>query len=128
MPPHVFAAGEPLTFKEKKDLGLNPDGFATRITHVSKKAALLLRVPLKRGDIVLAVNAVDASALSRTALDHIGLKHELGETVTLDVLRDGMQMKVDIHLKPEHYFSPYSRIVHFLRRFGRDIGRRKAAY
>jgi hypothetical protein len=128
IPPQVFAAGEPLTIKEKKDLGLNPDGFATRITNVSKKAALLLRVPLKRGDIVLAVNAVDTSPLSRTALDHIGLKHELGETVTLDVLRDGMQMKFEIHLKPDYYFSPYSRIVHSLRRFGIDIEKQKSAY
>jgi hypothetical protein len=116
-PPLMFAVGEPLTISEKKSLKLNPNGFATRIVRLGKKGTLLL-TPLKCGDIVTAVNNVEESVLSRTALDHVRLKHEAGETVILDVLRCNKKTCIAIHLKPDHYFSPLIHFIHFLERFG----------
>ena len=98
-------------------MNLNPNGFATRIVRLGKKGTLLL-TPLKPGDIVTTVNNVEESALSRTALDHVRLKHEAGETVTLDVMRHNEKIRVEIHLKPDHYFSPYIRFMQFIKRFG----------
>jgi hypothetical protein len=124
VPPLMFAIGEPMTASEKNALGLNPDGFATRIVRLGKKGTLLL-TPLKRGDIVTAVNGVGESVLSRTALDHVRLKHEPGETVTLEVLRGGRKTRVGIHLKPDHYFSPSARLAHLLQRFGLSFGKKE---
>jgi S1-C subfamily serine protease len=119
----MFAIGEPLAISEKKSLGLNPDGFATRIVKLGKKGTLLL-TPLKKGDIVTAVNNVDESVLSRTAIDHVRLKHEPGETITLDVLRNGKKIRVAIRLKPDNYFSILVRFAHFFERLSFRIGRK----
>jgi hypothetical protein len=128
IPPLVFAVGEPLTSSEKKSHGLNPGGFATRVARLSKKGTLLL-TPLKKGDIIVAVNNVEESVLSRTATDHIRLKHEPGETITLDVLRRGKKTRVAIHLKPDDYFSHLVRFAHFFERLRFRIGRKaKSAY
>lgn len=118
VPPLMFADGEPLTSSEKKSLGLNPDGFATRIVQIGKAGKLLL-TPLKRGDIITAVNNVEESVLSRTALDHVRLKHEPGETVMLDVLHRDKKTCVSIHLKPDGYFSLPVRLARLLGRVGK---------
>jgi len=123
MPPLMFADGEPLAISEKKSLGLNPDGFATRIVRIDK-AGILLLTPLKRGDIVTAVNNVEESVLSRTAFDHVRLKHEPGETVILDVLRRGKKTCVAIHLKPDGYFSPSVRLARLLKRLNFRVGQK----
>ncbi len=68
------------------------------------------------------MNNVEESVLSRTALDHVRLKHEAGETVTLDVLRCDKKTRIPIHLKPDHYFSPMIRLAHLLEHFGFRIG------
>lgn len=115
--PLVFAGGEPLSIKEKKALGLREDGFATRVSHVGKKGKLL-GVPLQPNDIVTAVNSVDASAVSRSALDHIQVSHEPGETVTLKVLRDGRDLHVKVKLRPDYFFSPAGRFNHLVQRMG----------
>jgi hypothetical protein len=123
IPPMMFAIGEPLAISEKKSLGLNPDGFATRIIRLGKKGMLLL-TPLRKGDIVTAVNNVEESVLSRTAIDHVRMKHEPEEIVTLDILRRGKKRRVAIHLKPDDYFSHLERFAHFFERLSFRIGRK----
>lgn len=117
MPPIAFALGDPLLPAEKHEIGLDQDCFATRVTGLSKKGRLLL-TPLLRGDIVTTVNGVDRSILSRTALDHIRLKHEPGETVSLGVLRNGVAKTINIRLRPNDYFSPLARIAGILGSLG----------
>ena len=127
IPPFSLADGEPLFKQEKLALGLKEDGFATRITKIGKKSAFL-GVPLQVGDVVTAVDGVDSSLLSRTALDHIVLKHEPGQTVTLDILRGGKPAKVQVNLKPYYFFSPYLRALHMLRGLGFNIKPGKEVY
>jgi hypothetical protein len=122
--PMIFAAGVPLSIKEKKDLGLREDGFATRISRIGKKGRLV-GVPLRTNDIVTRVNSVETNAVSRSALHHIELEHEPGETVTLQVLRDGRRLDVPVKLRPEDFFSPMARLNQWLGRSGKDT--RKAA-
>ncbi|MCE9521134.1 MAG: aspartyl/asparaginyl beta-hydroxylase domain-containing protein [Alphaproteobacteria bacterium] len=126
--PLVFAGGEPLTIKEKKALGLKEDGFATRVTHIGKKGRLL-GVALRPADIIVKVNGVDHSALSRTALDYIQFKHEPGETVTLSVLRGGRAMDVEVRLRPDYFFSPRARLEKLMRKVGIAApGQRRSGY
>ena len=123
IPPLMFATGEPLSAFDKVSLSLNHDGFATRVEKVSKKGKLLIS-PIKKGDIIIAVNNIEESVLSRTALDHIQLKHEPGETVVLDILRGHRKMSVRLQLKPEHYFSLSARLSHYFEYFGYRAGQK----
>jgi hypothetical protein len=104
IPPLICASGTPLTISEKKDLGLNPGGFATHIVRLSKRA-LLLRAPLRLGDILVSVNGVHSCEVSRSALDYIRLSHDPGESVQLQLLRKGRELRVSMQLKPEGYLE-----------------------
>jgi len=103
-PPLICMSGRPLTIKEKKDLGLNPSGFATHVVNVSKKN-ILVRAPLRAGDILVSVNDVDSCDVSRSALDYIRLSHDSGERVDLQLLRNGRALKASMLLKPENYLE-----------------------
>ncbi len=120
----MFARGEPLDLTEKNSLGLNPKGFATRVTHVGNKGKLLL-TPLREGDIVTAVNGVDESVLSRTALDHIAVSHKAGEKIVLNVINKGKPTTRTMRLKPENYFSLSARLKGLTNLFG---AKQRAAY
>lgn len=124
VPPMVPVSGEPLTIREKTALGLDPEGFATRIGFIRSwgnvKTALkafLTRCPLKGGDIVVSVNRTGASALSRTALDHIALQHAPGETVMLEVLRGARRIELPMRLRPRDHLSPRKPAARLMRRF-----------
>jgi len=113
--PLVYGNGEPITIREKKEFGLKPGGFATRITELGLKAKLL-RLPFRVGDVIVSVDGVEESNLSRTALDHIRLRHQPGETIRVDLLRNGARVTRDLHLKPAYYLSPMGRLRRLLRR------------
>ena len=102
--PMLAVLGEPISQDEKNNLNINAKGFATRITEIGLKGKLLL-TPLKLGDIVTAVNDIDQSTYSRTALDYLVSNHEVGERVSLDIIRAGKKITKKIKLKPESYFS-----------------------
>ena len=121
IPPLMFAIGDPLTADEKQSLGLNPAGFATRIARRSKKGMLLMS-PVRANDIVTAVNGVDESVLSRTALDHIRLKHDPGEVIQLTVLRNGKEKTIPVTLRADNYFSPGARFAGVFERMGIHAG------
>ncbi len=77
---------EPLSVGEKQRLGLNPEGFASRVTDV-RWIGRLSGGSIRRGDILHSVNGVDACEMARTATDYLQLRHQPGETVRLGVLR-----------------------------------------
>jgi kumamolisin len=104
LPPLICMSGRPLTIKEKKDLGLNPSGFATHVVNVSKKN-LLVRAPLRAGDILVSVNGVDSCDVSRSALDYIRLRHDPGQRVEVELLRNGRRLRASMLLKPENFLE-----------------------
>lgn len=81
----------PLTSAEKAQLGLDPEGFASRITERRWLGRLTL-APIHPGDVVHAVNGVAECAMARTATDYIQLRHQPGETLQLGILRDGQRI------------------------------------
>jgi len=109
--PVAVAIEEPLSIPEKKALDLNPDGFASRVVRLTRKGTLLL-TPLKKGDIVIAVNGVDSSVLSRAAIDYMNVTHKPGDAMTLDILRNGARRKVTFKLRvddiPALFKAPFA--------------------
>lgn len=51
---------------------------------------------LKTGDIVYAVDGVDRDSIAKTPELYIKLRKSAGDTVTLDVIRDGKRMKLPV--------------------------------
>lgn len=89
-PSHTFsfAHSEPLSLAEKKQLNLQPQGFACRV-EVRHPFARLVRAPIFEGDIIYSVNDVETCEVARTALDYVHLRFRAGDVIRLGILRDG---------------------------------------
>lgn len=99
-----FAECEPLSRKERAEMGLRVDGFSARITGVSRKAQLMGDTGLRVGDIVYKVNGVDESHVARTAIEHIYQTMKPKDRVVLAVMRGGRPLEVKTRLvAPGHY-------------------------
>ena len=89
--PLVHFDEKALTVKEKKDLNLDANNFASRITHVPVEALLEEAHTLKVGDIIIAVGAQTQDHLGLGAKIHIKLAHKSGSTLEVTILRDGQK-------------------------------------
>ena len=78
-----------LTKEEKQQYGLKADGFASEVKYVSEIAKTLKSHELKVGDIVYGVNGVESDEFAFTADVYIKLHTTPGDTITVNVLRDG---------------------------------------
>lgn len=96
----------PLSLPEKLRLGLNPDGFASRISRL-RWIARMRRTPLKDGDVVYSVNQVEETFVAATLMGHIRNCHKPGETVELGLIRDERRLTLNLKL----HKTPSSRIV-----------------
>lgn len=112
---YPFASGTPLSLAEKEALHLNPESFATRITEIKSKARLFNYTPLKAGDVVLAVNGVETSNISRSALDYLYTQLKAGEQATFDVQRDGARRQLSMRLVEPERFSLRAQVRALLR-------------
>lgn len=108
------ADSQALTVADKVGLGLNPDGFAARITKRSLISRLTL-APIREGDLVFSVNGVDECAVARTAIDYIQVRHRAGETLTLGVIRNGKRCALKLRLYRNSIPKPLRRLR---RRYG----------
>jgi hypothetical protein len=96
--PKTYFEDRPLTEEEKGKYGLKPDGFASQVTYVPGMARMKMVTShdLLVGDIIFAVDGVERDQLANTADLFIKLKKTPGDTVTLDVLRDGERMRMPL--------------------------------
>lgn len=94
--PLTYFDSRPLTEAEKRHNGLKPDGFASQVKYVDGVAGLLKSHQLKVGDIVAAVDGAEKDAIANTAELFIKLRRTPGESVTLDVIRDGKRMQTQL--------------------------------
>jgi hypothetical protein len=94
--PRVYFDSRPLSPDEKSSLGLAADGFASEVTRVDSLAELLHSHQLRIGDIIRAVDGVQRDDLANTAELFIKLRRTAGDTVTLDVIRDHVEMRIKL--------------------------------
>ncbi len=85
--PLVHFRTSPLTAEQKTELGFPAAGFASELTE-KDQFFIKSQPPLKRGDIIFAVNGVFEDEVADTPELHIKLHHQAGSTVSLHVLRD----------------------------------------
>jgi serine protease Do len=93
--------GKTMSDSEKKELGLDPIGFATRVTKFwtntnGKKAGM------RQGDIVFSVDGKTNSPLAKNAMIYIRTHFETGDEVELKFLRgkEKRSAKVKLRAKP----------------------------
>jgi hypothetical protein len=65
---------------EKVRLGLNPEGFASRIS-IQPLMARLTGTPLRESDVIYSVNGIEECPVARSATDYILLRHKPGERI-----------------------------------------------
>lgn len=87
----------PLSAEEKRKLGLTPDGFASEVKYVAETAKIRGVSDLRVGDVIVAVDGAEHDELANTADLYIKLRRKAGDSVTLDVLRDGKRMQMPLH-------------------------------
>lgn len=85
-----------LTKEEKAQHGLKADGFASEVKYVSEIARTLKSHELKVGDIVYGVEGVESDEFAHTAEVYIKLHKLPGDTITLNVLRDGKKFETPL--------------------------------
>jgi hypothetical protein len=88
--------GPNLTPEEKQKFGLAPERLAFRqgkyVTNLAKRAGI------REGDVILGI---DGKELAMTMLQfnaYVRLNYQVGDTITLEVLRDGRRLKVPLTL------------------------------
>lgn len=101
--PMVYFTAQPLSAAQKRQLKFKVDGFASEITEVDPLGASLKLHGLKKGDIVYAVNGVEASKLTRNAERHIKLALRAGDSAQLKVLRDGQPLELPLKTYRQYY-------------------------
>ena len=94
--PRVYFESRPLAEAEKARHGLARDGFASEVTIVEMFAEVMKSHELRRGDVVFGVDGAGRDEVANTAELYIKLRKKAGDSVTLDVLRDGKRLKMPL--------------------------------
>jgi hypothetical protein len=94
--PRVYFESRPLTEAEKREHGLKLDGFASRVEFVDSVARLLGNHQLQVGDIICGVDGAERDEIADTAELFIKLRKTAGQTVTLDLIRGGKRMQMQL--------------------------------
>jgi hypothetical protein len=93
----------PLTDDEKRKYELKPDSFASEITRIGGFAEMLKVHELKAGDVVYAVDGVERDDVANTPDLFIKLRKNAGDTVTLDIIRDGKRLKMPVRTQRMYF-------------------------
>lgn len=94
--PRTYFSSRPLTEAEKLRYGLRVDGFASEVTRVEEFAKITKAHELQVGDIVFAVDGQDRDEHANTAELFIKLRRTPGDSVRLDVQRDGKRLSMPL--------------------------------
>lgn len=94
--PRSYFEDRPLSDEEKQKLGLKKESFASQVKYVAEFAKMMKSHDLRVGDVVAAVDGVDRDEFANTAELYIKLHKTPGDSVTLDVIRDGQRLKMPL--------------------------------
>ena len=101
--PRAEFESRPLTEAEKRKYEIQPNGFAAEVTRIGGFAQMLKVHELNVGDIVFAVDGVERDDLANTPDLYIKLRKTAGDTVTVDVIRDGKRMKLPVRTQRMYF-------------------------
>src|SRR5215475_2082923 len=92
--PMLYFKTRPLTEEQKSRLRLPVGGLASEVVEAVPPAKLEQMQMLKPGDIITGVEGVQESRLTQNVERYIKLTKKAGDTITLDLLRDGKPTQI----------------------------------
>lgn len=92
--PVTYLSASPLPAERKRELDLLPDGFACEVTRVNPRATVLELHEIKAGDVIYAVDGVEADPPIDDCLLYLRLNVTAGRDTRLGVVRDGVRLDV----------------------------------
>jgi S1-C subfamily serine protease len=95
--PSLPVVGDDLTLQEKKALGLNPNQAALRQQPQVHES--LARTGLRGGDILLGIDGQTFQGPGEQLLIHVRRHYLVGDTITLNILRNGQRLDLRYTLK-----------------------------
>ena len=95
--PSLPVVGDDLTPQEKKALGLNPNRAALRQQPQVHES--LARIGLRGGDILLGIDGQTFRGAGDQLLIHVRRHYLVGDTITLNILRNGQRLDLRYTLK-----------------------------
>ncbi len=95
--PAVPFNGEDLTDSHKRELGLSPHQAAFRQTEPVHPD--LVRAGIRVGDIVIGVDGTQCNGAMSDLLGHIRRNYLVGDTITVNIVRDGRRVDIRLTLK-----------------------------
>ena len=104
--PNRYFSSRPLTTDEQAALGLDPEGFASEVTHVDPAAQVYMLHTLQEGDIVYSVDGVETKRITKRLDMHIKISLESGSSFKAGVIRDGEKMETTVGTYREHLRKP----------------------
>ena len=90
--PVTYLSASPLPAERKRELDLRPDGFACEVTRVNPRATVLELHEIEAGDVIFAVDGVEANPPIDDCLLHLRLNVTAGSDTRLGVVRDGVRL------------------------------------
>lgn len=101
--PMIYFTVQPLSVEQKRQLKFKADGFAGKITDVDPIGESLKLHTLKKGDIVYAVNGVEASKLTRNVELYLKLTLRAGESAQLKLWREGQPIEMTLKTHRQYF-------------------------
>lgn len=100
--PKTYFKTTPLTGEEKQKLGLEAEGFASRVSHIDFYRGFS-EPSWKVGDIIIGVEGVTSDPIANTPDLHIKLRHAAGEVLKVELLRDGEKFTSTLETERQKY-------------------------
>jgi len=94
--PRVYFRSEPLAREEKRTLGLDDEGFASRVVSIDSLSDILESHQLQIGDVIYGVDGETRDEVANTAELHIKLRRQAGSELSLQVLRSGERIEMPL--------------------------------
>ncbi|MYB51043.1 MAG: hypothetical protein F4X77_02410 [Acidobacteriia bacterium] len=94
--PRVYFRSKPLALEEKRTLGLDEVGFASRVVSIDSLSDILESHQLQIGDVIYGVDGVTRDEVANSAELHIKLRRLAGSELSLQVLRRGERIEMPL--------------------------------
>jgi hypothetical protein len=94
--PRPYFESDPLSESDKRKYGLKLDGLASQVKYVNQYALIIKSHSLQVGDIIFGVDGIESHEYANTPELLIRLIRNPGDRVTLDVIRHGKKLKMEL--------------------------------
>lgn len=101
--PQLHVSTTPLTEAAKREMDLDPDGFACEVTRVHRRASVMELHELEPGDVIHSVDGVASDPPIRDCLLHLRLNVTAGEEVTLGIIRGGSRTSMTVRTHRQRF-------------------------